>query len=71
LADLSRILKVTADKLLGLKPATEKPTLKSARLLNRLRKTAELPAADQCTVLKLLDALHTARARANRARAVS
>lgn len=69
LADLSRVLKVTADELLGLKPVTEKPTPKTARLLKRLRKIEELPAVDQRTVLKLLDALHTARGRTARARA--
>ena len=63
LADLSRALKVTADELLGLKPATEKRSPKTARLLRRLRKIEELPAADQRTVLKLLDALHESRQR--------
>ncbi len=74
LADLSRILKVTADELLGLKPATEKPSLKSARLRKRLQLVEELSAADQRTVLKLVDPLAEARRQTRprtRARAAS
>lgn len=63
LADLARALKVSADELLGLKTMAEQPTLKAARLLKRLEKITDLSATDQCTVLKLLDALHTARLR--------
>jgi transcriptional regulator with XRE-family HTH domain len=69
LADLARTLKVTSDELLGLKAATDKPSPKTARLLKRLRKIEELPAADQRTVLKLLDALHESRQRTSRPRA--
>jgi|GEM_PF-975113 len=75
LAHLARALKVTSDELLGLKPATEKPSPKTARLLKRLQKITDLPAADQRTVLKLLDALHESRQRTSgpraKARAVS
>lgn len=74
LADLARTLKVTSDELLGLKPATEKPSPKTARLLKRLRKIEELPAADQRTVLKLVEALAEARRQTRprtRARAAS
>jgi transcriptional regulator with XRE-family HTH domain len=63
LADLAQALKVSADELLGLKPVTEKRAPKTARLLKRLQKIADLPAADQRTVLRLLDALHAARQR--------
>jgi transcriptional regulator with XRE-family HTH domain len=66
LAHLARTLKVTSDELLGLKPATDKPSPKTARLLKRLRKIEDLPAADQRTVLKLLDALHESRRRTTR-----
>ena len=66
LADLSRALKVSADELLGLRPAQEKPSPKTARLLKRLLKIADLPPADQRTVLKLLDALHESRQRTTR-----
>ncbi len=66
---LARALKVSADELLGLKAVTEKTTPKAARLLKRLQKITDLPAADQRTVLKLLDALHESRQRTNRPRA--
>lgn len=69
LAHLSGTLRVTSDELLGLKPATDKPTPKTARPLKRLRKIERLPAADQRTVLKLLDALHESRQRTARPRA--
>ncbi|MDZ4862277.1 MAG: helix-turn-helix domain-containing protein [Gemmatimonadota bacterium] len=69
LAHLARTLKVTSDELLGLKPATNKPSPKTARLLKRLQKIADLPPADQRTVLKLLDALHESRQRTSRPRA--
>jgi hypothetical protein len=75
LAELAQALKVSADELLGLKPVSEKAAPKTARLLKRLQKVAELPAADQRTVLKLVDALHESRQRTARprskARAVS
>lgn len=66
LADLSRVLKVSADELLGLRPAQEKQAPKTVRLLKRLLKIADLPPADQRTVLTLLDALHAARTRTSR-----
>ncbi|MFN8647612.1 MAG: hypothetical protein U0104_12660 [Gemmatimonadales bacterium] len=68
LADLVRTLKGTSDELLGLKPATEKPSPRTARLLKRLQKIEQLPAADQRTVLKLLDALLESRKRTARPR---
>jgi len=68
LADLARALRVSADELLGLKPIQEKQSPKSARLLKRLQKIADLPPADQRTVLKLLDALHESRQRTSRPR---
>ena len=46
----------------------EKPAPKTARLLKHLQKIADLPPADQRTVLKLLDALHAARRRTPRRR---
>jgi transcriptional regulator with XRE-family HTH domain len=67
LVDLARALKVSADELLGLRPMSEKTPPKTARLLKRLRKVAELPPADQRTVLKLIDALHESRTRTRRA----
>ena len=67
-SNLARTLNVTSDELLGLRTATDKPSPKTARLLKRLRKIEELPAADQRTVLKLLDALHESRLRTARPR---
>lgn len=58
LADLARALRVSADELLGLKPVIEKTPPRTARLRKRLQKVEALPAADQRTVLKLVDALH-------------
>lgn len=66
LVDLARALKVTTDELLGVVPTTEKTPPKIARLLKKLQKIAELPVADQRTVLKLVDALHASRLRTTR-----
>ena len=67
LADLTRALTVSADELLGLKSVTERQSAKTARLLKRLRKVADLPPSDQKAVLKLVDALHETRAATRRA----
>lgn len=66
LVDLAHALKITTDELLGVTPATAKLAPKTARLLKRLQKIADLPPADQRTVLKLLDALHESRQRTKR-----
>ena len=61
-------------ELMGLKAPTEKTPPKTARLRKRLQKVEELPAADQRTVLKLVEALHESRrrtARPPRSRAAS
>jgi transcriptional regulator with XRE-family HTH domain len=60
---LARALGVTTDELLGLKPVTDAPPPRTARLRRRLQKVEELPPADQRTVLKLIDALHQTRGR--------
>ena len=57
LVDFARALKVSADALLGLTPTTERVSPKTARLLKRLTRIAELPPADQRAVLKLIDAM--------------
>ncbi len=62
LVDLARTLKVSTDELLGLKPAREKPSPRTARLLNRLSRVGQLPRADQQAVLKMVDALVKTRA---------
>lgn len=65
LGDLSHALGVKVEELLGLKPMKAKADPRSARLMNRLKKVEQLSAADQRTVLKLIDALVTTRAKAN------
>jgi hypothetical protein len=64
----STIARPSPDELLGVKPGTEKTPPKTARLHKRLQKVEELPAADQRTVLKLVDALHECRQRTSRPR---
>lgn len=55
---------------MGLNPVTDKRSPKTARLLKRQQqKITDLHAADQRTVLKLLDALHESRLRTSRPRA--
>ena len=61
LVDLARALKVSTDELLGLKTSSEKTPPKTARLRKRLQLVEALPAADQRTVLKLVEALAEAR----------
>lgn len=67
LVELARALRVSTDELLGVKPITEKLSPKTARLLKRLRRIEELPAADQRAVLKLVDALLETRRRTRKA----
>lgn len=57
LVDIAKALRVSTDQLLGLKPAKEKTSPRTARLLKRLQKIQDLPPADQRTVLKILDSL--------------
>lgn len=63
LVELARTLRVSTDALLGVKPIAETTSPKTARLLNRLRRIAELPPADQRAVLKLVDAMLETRRR--------
>lgn len=63
LVALARVLKVSTDELLGVKPLSEKTSPKTARLLKRLRRIEELPPADQRAVLKLVDAMLETRRR--------
>lgn len=65
LVDLAKALHVSADELLGLKVVKESADPKQARLLNRLKKVEQLPAADQRAVLKYIDALTVARGHSN------
>lgn len=58
LADLARALRVTTDELLGLAPVREDlATPRTARLLARLRRAADLPAHDQRAVITFVEAL--------------
>lgn len=61
LIDLAKALEVSADELLGLKAKRLATSPKTARLLKRLRRVEELPAADQRAVLKFVDALVSTR----------
>jgi hypothetical protein len=54
-------LDVSADELLGLAPLSEQVNSATYRLRKRLRKVEDLPADDQKTVVKLVDALVTSR----------
>lgn len=63
LLDLSRALRVTTDELLGASPpARERVRPKTARLMKRLQRVADLPPTDQKAVLKFIDALVQSRA---------
>ena len=58
LADLARALRVTIDVLLGLVPVRDDlATPRTARLLARLRRAADLPAHDQRAVITFVEAL--------------
>lgn len=57
LVDLAKALRVSTDQLLGLKTPKEKASPRTARLLKRLQKVAQLPATDQRVVFKLVDGL--------------
>ena len=63
LVDMVRALKVSTDVLLGVASLPERTSPKTARLLKRLRRIEELPPADQCAVLKLVDAMLETRRR--------
>jgi len=60
-AALAQALGVTTDELLGLKPPKADLASPSLRLRKRLLKAEQLPASDQRTLLRLLDALLSAR----------
>ncbi|MCC6808504.1 MAG: helix-turn-helix transcriptional regulator [Deltaproteobacteria bacterium] len=63
MAVLSKLLGVSADELLGIKPVKEKRAKKvgSEHLWRRFKQIEKLPPADQRTVLKLVDALCQSR----------
>lgn len=68
LVDLCKALKISADELLGIKTPKEPRDPKSARLMNRLKKVAELPPAKQRAVLQHIDGLIAAEKEAKKSR---
>jgi transcriptional regulator with XRE-family HTH domain len=68
LVDLCKTLKVSADELLGIKTPREPKNPKTARLMNRLKRVAELPPAQQRAVLQHLDGLIAAQKTAKQSR---
>ncbi len=68
LVDLCKAMKVSADELLGIKTPKEPKNPKNARLMNRLRKVAELPATQQRAVLQHIDGLIAAQKVAKKSR---
>lgn len=57
LVDLCKAMKVSADELLGIKTPKEKKDPKTARLMNRLKRVADLPTTQQRAVLQHIDGL--------------
>lgn len=59
LVALAKVLHVTTDQLLGLKPPTRlavaKPSPEDAALLRRMRLVSQLPERDKRAVLRLID----------------
>jgi transcriptional regulator with XRE-family HTH domain len=66
LAALAQALKVSTDTLLRLALVKDGTRPKTARLLKRLRRVEDLPAADQRAVLKILDGLLESQRRTRR-----
>jgi transcriptional regulator with XRE-family HTH domain len=63
---LSRALRVATDDLLGEKRRVKEPTqIMNPRLLRRLHRIDELPAAERRAVLKILDGLLDRHGRGN------
>lgn len=61
---LAAALHVSTDVLLGVKPLGEIRAGRAARVLKRLEPVADLPPADQRTILKLVEALTATRTKA-------
>jgi len=66
LVDLAKALRVTTDELLGLKTPKAKTSPRTARLIKRLQKIAQLPPTDQRVVFKMVDGLLEKNGRASR-----
>lgn len=61
LVDLARVLRVTTDQLLGVKPIKEKIDPQDRRILKHLQLIKRLPLNDQRAVFKFIDALLKSR----------
>lgn len=68
LPQLAQALSVTIDELLAVKPIRKIESPKIARLMNRLRKVADLSPTDQRAVLKYIDSLHRENQQIKRSR---
>lgn len=62
LVDLARVLQVSTDELLGVKPPKHKPAVVAPRILKRLEKIAQLSQGDQKAILKIIDGFLEGRA---------
>ncbi len=71
LIDLCKALRVSSGELLGIAPPKELKNPKMARLMNRLKRVADLPQADQRSVLQHIDALLDARKRKTKKKPLS
>lgn len=58
LPDLARVLKISLEQLLGIKPIKDAALSKDKRLMRRLRLLEQLPQKDQQAVLALIKSLH-------------
>jgi len=57
LPGLARLLSVSVDELLGLRPVKDTPAPRNTRLWRKLREVEKLPPGDRKAVLKILDGL--------------
>ena len=55
---MAKVLDVSIDELLGVKPIRKTDSPKVARLMNRLRRVQDLSPSDQRAVLKYIDSLY-------------
>lgn len=58
---LARILRVTSDEILGLKPPKADGLPKTRRIARRLQQIEQLPSGDQQAILRVLDAVLAGR----------
>ena len=63
---MAKVLDVSIDELLGVKPIGKVDSPKVARLMNRLRRVQDLSSSDQRAVLKYIDSLHSVQQSPNK-----